>query len=263
MTFLRATILIVGLGLASTASAQQSAQVDNCCFVDRQCQSDEEWVSGYWAFQDGQCPAQTQTQPSAQPATQSTAQVDNCCFVDRQCRSDAEWESGYWAYQNGQCFAPAQPAAAVVPESAWLPSERTMNRPIIEGSEWFVYGINSTLDLMQRSAPEWYNYVLNAADKILEAFTPATPDYPHANTTNWGNGVTRTIGVGAGSLSCYVGRLCRVSVAGILGHEAGHIHEHLAGIVYAPDDPHWHDLAQKAARDTQASIQAGYSRSIR
>ncbi len=194
---------------------------------------------------------------------QQSSEVDNCCFVDRQCQSDEEWENGYWAYRNNQCPAPSQLAAAVVPAGPWLPSERTLTRPIIEGSEWFVYGIGSTLDLMQQSAPEWYNYVLNAADKIVESFNPATPDYPHANTGNWANGASRTIGVGAGSLSCYVGKLCRVSIAGILGHEACHIHEHLAGIVYAPDDPHWHELCQKAARDTSASIRAGYSTSVK
>ena len=245
------------------SQGQSTPPVDNCCFVDRQCENDEDWVSGYWAFQNNQCPApaQSQTQPSQQPVPQTTAQVDNCCSVDRQCHNDAEWTAGYWAYQNGQCGAPSQPATAGIPASAWLASERTLIRPIIVGSEWFVYGINSSLDLMQRSAPEWYNYVLNAADRIVEAFNPATPDHPHANTTNWGDGRNRTIGIGAGSLSCYVGRLCRVSVAGILGHEACHIHEHLAGIVYGPDDPHWHDLCQKAARDTSASIRAGYSRS--
>ena len=248
-----------------TGSAGQSSQVDNCCFVDRQCRSDEEWVSGYWAYRNQQCPAPslTQTQSPAPTANRSTAQVDNCCFVDRQCQSDADWTNGYWAYQNGQCGTPSQPAATVVPASAWLPSPRTHSRPVIEGSEWFLYGINSTLDLMQRAAPEWYNYVLNAADKIVESFNEATPDYPHANTGNWGDGANRTIGVGAGSLSCYVGRLCRVSVAGILGHEACHIHEHLAGIVYAADDPHWHDLCHKAARDSSASIRAGHSRSVR
>ncbi|MCY3866001.1 MAG: SH3 domain-containing protein [Chloroflexi bacterium] len=249
----------------ASASSRTSSQVDNCCFVDRQCQSDQDWVSGYWAYQNNQCPAPTQpvAPVSPQPAASPADDVNNCCFVDRQCRSDADWANGYWAYQNGQCRAPSQPSAAVVPASAWLPSERTLTRPIIEGSEWFVNGINSTLNLMQQSAPEWYNYVLNGADKIVEAFNPATPDYPHANTLNWGDGASRTIGVGAGSLSCYAGRLCRVSVAGILAHEAGHIHEYISGIVYASDDPHWHDLAQKAARDTQASIRAGKNRSVR
>ena len=34
-----------------------SAQIDNCCFVDRQCTTDQEWTDGYWAFQNGQCAA--------------------------------------------------------------------------------------------------------------------------------------------------------------------------------------------------------------
>ena len=35
-------------------------QVDNCCYVDRQCHSDGEWTVGYWDFYDGICsqPAQ-------------------------------------------------------------------------------------------------------------------------------------------------------------------------------------------------------------
>ena len=203
-------------------------------------------------------------QAVSQPATTThTSNVDNCCFVDRQCQSEQDWKDGYYAYQNNQCPSSAQPVAIAQPADPWAPSHRVLNRPIIEGSEWFIYGIHRTLNLMQGNAPEWYNYVLNAADKIVESFNPATPRYPHANTTNWGNGASRTIGVGAGSLSCYRGSLCRVSVAGILAHEACHIHEYLEGIVYAPDDPHWHDLCQKAARDTAASIYAGSGRIVR
>ncbi len=37
-------------------SPSQSPQiVDNCCFVDRQCNTEQEWTSGYWAFQNNQC----------------------------------------------------------------------------------------------------------------------------------------------------------------------------------------------------------------
>ena len=38
----------------------QSPKIDNCCFVDRQCTTDQEWTDGYWAFQNNQCvtPAQ-------------------------------------------------------------------------------------------------------------------------------------------------------------------------------------------------------------
>ena len=91
-------------------STQATSNIDNCCFVDRQCSNDQEWTDGYWAFQNGLCavPAQTQAQVSTQPVTTTAPQIDNCCFVDRQCNSDQEWVSGYYSFQNGQCGAPVQ-----------------------------------------------------------------------------------------------------------------------------------------------------------
>ena len=93
-----------------SGSQQPTAPIDNCCYVDRQCQSDQEWVAGYWAYQNNQCPASPSSAPQtpAQPVGGAPATVDNCCFVDRQCQSDAQWEAGYWAYQRNQCAAPGQ-----------------------------------------------------------------------------------------------------------------------------------------------------------
>ena len=106
------------------------AQVDNCCFVDRQCNSDQQWTDGYYAFQNNQCaaPAQSQPQISSQPVSSSPAQVDNCCFVDRQCHSDQQWTDGYYAYQNNQCpvstgsqkgAATSSPAPSTAGNLAW------------------------------------------------------------------------------------------------------------------------------------------------
>ena len=94
----------------SQPASNVPAQVDNCCFVDRQCNTPADWENGYWAYQNGQCaaPAQPQAQTPAQPVSNVPAQVDNCCFVDRQCNTPADWENGYWAFQNGQCAAPTQ-----------------------------------------------------------------------------------------------------------------------------------------------------------
>ena len=102
------TRLVVIVTAVLTLCGVASAQIDNCCFVDRQCSSDQEWTNGYWAFQNGQCAAPA---PSGQPAN-SSAPVDNCCGFDRQCSTDAEWLSGWHAYQNNQCAAPAQPQSA-------------------------------------------------------------------------------------------------------------------------------------------------------
>lgn len=46
---------------------QQRSNIDNCCFVNRQCQSDREWVDGYWAYQRNECPAQPTTGSSVAP----------------------------------------------------------------------------------------------------------------------------------------------------------------------------------------------------
>ena len=101
-------IIAVLIGAAALGTA---SDIDNCCFVDRQCSSDQQWIDGYWAFQNKQCtapaqPAQSQPVASGPPP----AQVDNCCYVDRQCGNDQQWIDGYWAFQNKQCAAPAQPA---------------------------------------------------------------------------------------------------------------------------------------------------------
>ena len=55
-----------GAPTAQTPAQQPvSESVDNCCFVDRQCRTDQEWTDGYWAYQHGQCPSQ-QTQRTRQ-----------------------------------------------------------------------------------------------------------------------------------------------------------------------------------------------------
>ena len=91
-------------------STQTTSNIDNCCFVDRQCLTDRDWTDGYWAFQNNQCvaPSQTGGQTSSSVVSTTSSQIDNCCFVDRQCSTDAEWTNGYYAFLNNQCAAPAQ-----------------------------------------------------------------------------------------------------------------------------------------------------------
>jgi len=49
--------------IAPTTSAP--SDIDNCCFVNRQCATDQEWEDGYWAYQRNECPGAVQTGPSA------------------------------------------------------------------------------------------------------------------------------------------------------------------------------------------------------
>ena len=78
-------------------------EIDNCCFVDRQCRTDEEWVNGYNAFQNQQCgmPAQEPMQTVTAPVSQPTV-IDNLCYTVRTCTTPEEWVAGYHAFQNQQ-----------------------------------------------------------------------------------------------------------------------------------------------------------------
>ena len=203
-----------------------AAQIDNCCFLDRQCNSNQEWTDGYWAFQNGQCAAPGQPQPAtpAQPVASAPATVDNCCFIDRQCNTDQEWAAGYWAYQNNQC--PAAPAQT----SAVAPS-----RPRIEGAVHFVRHVSTVLDWLESKAPEWYNYVISGMDLIVEVPIPdqgveqtcTALAYTHERKvsleTCWSNRFQ------LGGLSARMDQLTTVAA---LGHEACHVHRYEAGFVY-------------------------------
>ena len=84
-----------------TTSAQ--TEIDNCCFVDRQCTTDEQWVNGYYAYQNQQCgmPAQEPMQTVTAPVSQPTV-VDNLCYTVRTCHTPLEWVEGYYAFQAQQ-----------------------------------------------------------------------------------------------------------------------------------------------------------------
>ncbi|MCY3780037.1 MAG: SH3 domain-containing protein [Chloroflexi bacterium] len=156
------------------------ANIDNCCFVDRQCQTDQDWTDGYWAFQNGQCaaPAGSGAPTSSQLVSGAPAQVDSCCFVDRQCSSGQEWAEGYQAFQNNQCQAPSGSGASrsfqVVGRAprALGKSVLYVGKPdvdlVIEGSAKFIAQVKAALDVLKARAPDWYNYTVAAYDWIFE-----------------------------------------------------------------------------------------------
>ncbi|MCY3833133.1 MAG: hypothetical protein OXG85_08945 [Chloroflexi bacterium] len=94
-------IMLAAISLCAAATAQ----VDNCCNVNRQCNNDADWTQGYYDFQNGQCAAPAPSGATTQ--TSASSQIDNCCFAGWQCNNDQDWVNGYHAYQNGQCAAPA------------------------------------------------------------------------------------------------------------------------------------------------------------
>jgi len=191
----------------------QTSQIDNCCFVDRQCATDEEWTSGYWAFQNKQCaaPAQSRQQPASQPASNLSSSADNCCFLDWQCNTDAEWQNGYWAFQNNQCPAPVRYPAVV------------SQRPIVEGTEVFVRRVNNALDWLQGRATDWYAYVISGMDKIGQS---SLYGISYARLGERATYISQSHAFrGEGRIVDYM-ILCSTLV-----HEASHHYDHDAGLV--------------------------------
>ncbi|MCY3833819.1 MAG: SH3 domain-containing protein [Chloroflexi bacterium] len=246
-----------------TGSQPPTAPIDNCCHVDRQCQSDQQWVDGYWAYQNGQCAA------PAQPAASAPANVDNCCFLDRQCQSNQEWIAGYQAFQRGQC-APPVPATGgnccslgwhcpteveraqgywtyQINQCAGLPQTSgialTGPVPRIEGSGRFRQHIEATLRFMKSVAPAWYNYVITGLDSIVEEPVHVEPYRDGQTTTCWAFANYRERK--AAVQTCFMSWIIRhngpaefdqLSTAGALGHEACHIHTHEEGKYFATQD---------------------------
>ncbi len=225
----------------TAAQTGTSTPIDNCCFVDRHCQSDQEWIDGYWAYQNGQCaaPTQTQVETPAQTSTTETSQVDNCCFAGWQCQTDQEWIDGYWAYQNNQCDGTA-PAVGAGPDTSccqlgWnctLPSDRIMGEwfieygvscgmpiqvvvdgVIIEGSEYFIRRVSEALALLKARAPEWHAYVIKGPLKI-RAWEKGT------------HTLERSFNMAPGHVAESVVRRARVLV-----HESCHVQRWLAGLL--------------------------------
>ena len=95
-------------GTQLQTSSQTASNIDNCCFVDWQCTTDQEWTDGYWAFQNNQCTAPTgsQTRTSSQATSIDPAQIDNCCYAGWQCNTDDDWITGFHAFQTNQCKHP-------------------------------------------------------------------------------------------------------------------------------------------------------------
>ncbi len=192
-----------------------SSDINNCCFVDRQCSGDQEWVNGYWSFQRNECPLGHTSPDStgAKPIGSAPAETDNCCFTGWQCHNDADWNRGYWAFQNNQCGAGA-PTSSVGRHGGL----------VIEGSESFQTWVNAGLDLLRRKAPQWYSYVIEATRTIKELpYGAGAGVYVESRThvTAWG-------------VDWVPSDLNIFTIAHEMIHEACHIYQYLSG------NPNWY-----------------------
>ncbi len=228
--------------VSSQPAASQPTNINNCCFVDRQCQTDKEWTDGYWAYQNNQCGGQRQT---STPASASGSQVNNCCFIGWQCHTDDDWLRGYSAYQSNQCQNAQMQAAlsvAIPPgvdnccrvnqdcrsdadwNRGWLAFQHfRCNLPApsdgisIQGSPEFITQVTNALRLLRDRAPKWWKYAtsgLNAMKMIPEGGLSGV--YPHSKV--YEETLSEVLKDGRGEAGLvYV-------IFGIV-HEACHIHE--------------------------------------
>ena len=56
--------------------SQQRSDIDNCCFVDRECKSEKQWIDGYYAYQNNQCgaPGQAGANKPGRPIIEGSAE---------------------------------------------------------------------------------------------------------------------------------------------------------------------------------------------
>lgn len=117
-----------------------ASAIDNCCFVNRQCATDAEWVAGYHAFQRNECPVSQPAALVSAPVSAPAGQpVNNCCNVNWQCGTKPEWDAGYFAYQRNECAdIPAISVPAPVSSTAGQPIDNCcfVNRQCATDQEW-------------------------------------------------------------------------------------------------------------------------------
>ena len=186
----------------SRTDTRTQSQIDNCCFVDRQCHGDQEWTNGYWAFQNNQCAAPLQSGLQI-PMTSTgivSSEGNNCCFLNWQCNTDEEWSRGHFAFHIDHCDVP--PGL------------------IIEGPENFVARVRATLRFLEQKSPEWFAYAVSGLQKIrlVEGTGISSIRF---RTSTWT--------MSADTVNFDPGERASISMASAMVHEACHMHRVLGG----------------------------------
>jgi len=177
------------------------SDIDNCCFVDRQCRTDKEWEDGYWAFQNKECSAPTEPVSNVvappQQTTVAESEVNNCCHIGWDCQTENEWIHGYNTYQSKQC---ENPGVSVI------------------GSDHFKAVILEALRQLKNRSAYWYLYTIDGLDNIREQ--PGDRIFV----------TTRSADVSWSADSYAISSADLGTVAALLVHEACHVHRGRAGL---------------------------------
>jgi len=199
------------------------SDIDNCCYVDRQCTADHEWTSGWWAHQRNECPVGTSStqQTWPQPASSGPAGVDNCCFTGWQCATEQEWINGYVAFQRNHCER--GPGSFSQPGPAAYSHGRVR---ITQLSEGFATMVHNAFELLRTRAPEWYSYVANVLNGVAEVHGAETSYVVPSTAIAYFNHAPH-------SIRPYIPQ-DNITMAEFLVHEACHVYQYRQGRLNQP-----------------------------
>ncbi len=178
--------------------------VDNCCFVNWTCTTDEDWQRGYHALMDNQC---TAPGPAASTTGPIPEGADNCCNVNRQCSTEREWEYGYELFKYSLCYVP-----------------NIDGNITITGSSAFASKTRQALQLLLDKSPKWYRYTQQGLRGVMEIPMGGNSGI-HVDERiyrSWPN-----------FRSNRSGEAHIIWVAGQLVHEACHVNRHVAGVEHS------------------------------
>lgn len=177
--------------------------VDNCCFLNWQCTTDEDWKRGYQALQENHCAAPG---PAQRPVSIPEG-VDNCCFINRECATQKDWDHGYALFKYDLCYVP-----------------NIDGNIKITGSSAFVSTVRQALHLLLDRSPRFYRYTPQGLRGVVEI--------PIGG--NSGIYVTERIYRSWPNFrSNRVGEALVIRVAGLLVHEACHVNRYVAGLEHS------------------------------
>ncbi len=202
--------------LRSSADADVTtpfSQTENCCALEWDCPDQRARTSGYWAYRFGQC-------RRAETYLTRDFSVNNCCFLGERCLRDQNWRDGYVSFRNAQC---------------------ELRSVQIDASDEFKLRMYRAFALLKDRAPVWYAYAISGLDRIREVseLMPAGVNVVDRRFDE----VTSEVFVDS------PGEAPIVWVAGVVVHEACHVHLHEAGLFTA-----WDSRAEEEKACTEVQL---------
>ncbi len=173
------------------------SQAENCCVLEWQCPDQKARTSGHWAYRYRRC-HRTETYLT------EDFSIHNCCFLGERCPRDQHWREGYANFSKFEC---------------------EVRGVQIEASDEFKLRIYQAIAMLKDRAPVWYAYTISGLDQIRE-ISDSTRAGAYVKLRRYDDVASKVIVEAPGDASI-------IWVAGVLVHEACHVHVYEAGLFTA------------------------------